>query len=414
MSIQARSAIRSASALALLQMVAMALPLLSLPVMARALGVALFGQVMLAQFVVFFAVVFVDAGMNTESQRRVVVAGDDARRRQALLDNLLARSVLALLLCVTVLGLGAAMPGLPLWMVGVALLHLLGTLVFPQWWYVAREQGLAMGLASAAGRLVGTLIIVLWVRTPADAGLALLAMSLGSLLSGLLLLPLLLRECRQGADALDWLGWRLYLRQMRSAMVPGFVASSAQSLPGVTLGYLAGSVQVGLYSAADRLTRAGAHVGLIATQSLLNVAARWHQQGPARSSPGARLLPWLAMALALCAGVLGWLAPWLVHWLYGSAFAQVVPVLQCLGVWLALYLLRHACVVIWLTSRGQFQANSRLQWQEGLGVALACVALGPWGGALGVAAGLLVVECSLMLRLHAMVRRGPVVSAEAA
>jgi polysaccharide transporter, PST family len=398
----ASSAAKSAGMIVIFQLLAMALPLASLPVMARALGVELFGQVMLSQVVVFFAVVFVDAGLNGESQRRVVVAHDGLQRAQALLDNLLSRGALAIGLCAPVVLMGWATPGLPLWMVLLSLLQLLGTVMFPQWWFVAREQGFAMGLASALGRLLCTSITLVWVREPQHAWLAVLALSLGSVLSGLMLLPRLRRDLFFYWNELDHSSWRQYLQHMRPMILPGFVASSAQSVPGFVLGAISGSAQVGLYAAADRLTRAGAHVGLIALQSLMNVAARWHlirEQGQTQTGSQRKVL--LALTLICFAGAvtIALLAKPLVQLLYGNAFSASAIVLQLLGAWLGLFVLRNACVVLWLTSRGRLQMNAKLQWQEGLSVA-ALSALGSlWLGAVGVAVALMAVEAGLLVRL---------------
>jgi O-antigen/teichoic acid export membrane protein len=69
--------------LVVFQVVGLIIPLLTLPILARSLGVTSFGQLMLAQAVVFLGVVFVDAGFNTESQRRAsLVVGVDSFESQ--------------------------------------------------------------------------------------------------------------------------------------------------------------------------------------------------------------------------------------------------------------------------------------------------------------------------------------------
>jgi O-antigen/teichoic acid export membrane protein len=165
-----------------------------------------------------------------------------------------------------------------------------------------------------------------------------------------------------------------------------------------------------LYAAADRLTRAAAHVGLIATQSLLNMAVRWHggtgASNDASSVP--RLVPWMLAGICLTgAAMVALLAHPVVALLYGAKFADSTLVLQALGVWLGFYLYRNASVVLWLTSKGRLACNVRLQWQEGLSVSL-CSAVGSlWLGALGVALGLVLVEVGLLIRLAVVLRSEP-------
>jgi polysaccharide transporter, PST family len=401
-----RRVARSAGMLMAFQLIGLALPLATLPVLTRALGVELFGRVMLAQFIVFFGVVFIDAGFNVESQRQVAIAANARVRVQVLLDNLLARGLLALVVALAVLLTGWLTPGLPLWMVLIALLHLLGTLLFPQWWFVAREQGLRMGLAATAGRAISAGVVLVFVRAPEDAGLALLAACSATALSGLMLAPWLLREFRQAPGPLDWQGYRRFLRTVRPVIFSGFVASSAQSAPTVVLGWIGGPLQVGVFSAADRLTRAAAHVSGVAAQSLLNVIARLHHTRDTDVGAAARRT--LRMAALMCTAgalVLAVLAPMVVGLLYGQGFAASVPVLQLLAAWLGLYVFRSLWVMFEWTSRGRWVEVSRLQWEEGLGV-IVLVGLGAWAaGATGVAAALVLAELGLLTHLLLIHRR---------
>ena len=403
---EARRVAASASTLAFFQVIGMLLPLLTLPVLARALGVELFGQIMLAQFVVLFGVVFIDSGFNVESQRKVALATDDHGRLQVLLDNLMARTLLAGVVILAILGVGVLTPGLPMWMVGIALLHLAGTLLFPQWWFIAREEGLRMGLASTAGRLVSAGLILWLVRSPSDAGIALLAASSATLLSGLMVLPGLWQAMRAHADALDWRGYRGFMRSVRPMILSGFVASSAQSVPTVVLGWVSGPMQVGLFSAAERLTRAGGHVSGVMGLSLLNVAARMHRDGQHdMQQTGYWVLRWTAGMCLAGSLLLALLAETVVRLLYGAHFVDSVLVLQVLAMWLGLYVFRGIWVMLHWRALGLLTQVSRIQWQEGISVVVASL-LGGWLlGAKGVAAGLVVTELGLLLRLYLFYRQ---------
>lgn len=404
--LQNRRAAASAAALTGFQVLGMALPLMTLPVLARALGVAGFGQVMLAQFVALFGVVFIDASLNLESQRRVAATRDELVRTQALLDNFIARGLLAAPVTAAIVLAGLLTPGLPLWMVLVALLHLVGTLLFPQWWFVARDEGVRMGLAMTAGRLASAAAVLYWVRVPSDAGIALLAASSASLLSGLLVWPSLIARLRAHAPALDPKAYRAFLQVVRPALISGFVASSAQSVPAVVLGGISGTLQVGIFSAADRLTRAGAYVAGVTSQSLLNGATRAHATGSTGADRAVvTILRWALLACAGAATCLIVLAEPLVHLLYGNHFNASTGVLQLLAVWLGLHVFRVLKFTLQWKARGCQAEIARLQWHEGLAVVVFSV-IGAWlGGAAGVASGLLVSELCLLCGLHWASRR---------
>jgi PST family polysaccharide transporter len=325
---------------------------------------------------------------------------------QALLDNLIARSLLACVVALAIVGLGVLMSGLPMWMVGIALLHLAGTLLFPQWWFVAREQGLFMGLASTTGRLVSAGLVLWLVHSPSDAGIALLAASSATLLSGLMVLPGLLRKLQAHADALDWRGYCGFMRSVRPMILSGFVASSAQSVPTLVLGWVSGPLQVGLFSAAERLTRAGAHVSGVMGLSVLNVAARMHRDGHHdMQQTGNWVLRWAAGLCLVGSSLLALLAETVVRLLYGAHFVDSVPVLQVLATWLGLYVFRGIWVMLHWRALGLLTQVSRIQWQEGISVVVVSF-LGGWLlGAKGVAAGLVVSELGLLLRLYLFYRQ---------
>jgi polysaccharide transporter, PST family len=393
---------QSAVILVVSQTLAMLLPLVTLPILAKALGVQGFGQVMLAQAVVFFGVVFVDAGFNTESQRRLALASTPSERMQVLIDNLLARSLCALPVALVVLIAAALTPQLPVGMVAIALLHLVGTLMFPQWYFIATGSGLIMGIAIAAGRLISAGWIYAWVQSPDDAWTAVWAASSATIISGLVLLPVLRREWATRSAPLNAQGYKAYLTAVRPTVFSGFFANSTISIPPLLLGWLSNPLQVGLFTSADRLTRAVAHAAGFVEQSLLTpVTRRLIDSPPAGRQLRQRLLLGIALAGTAGVAVLTFAAPTVVQWLYGDRFAGAIPVLQTLGVWLALMLLRRAALLFTWNAIGRLDKVSQFQWAEAALVTLG-VSLGGWQwGAMGVASGMIAAELVLLAWLYA-------------
>lgn len=383
----------------------MLLPLVTLPILAKALGVQGFGQVMLAQAVVFFGVVFIDAGFNTESQRRLALANTPAERMQVLVDNLLARALCSLPVAALVLIAASITPQLPVGMVAIALLHMVGTLMFPQWYFIATGSGLIMGIAIAVGRLISAVWIYGAVQTPADAWTAVWAASSATVVSGLILLPVLRREWLARTAPINRRGYAAYLTAVRPTIFSGFFAHSTISIPPMLLGWLSNPIQVGLFTSADRLTRAVAHAAGFIEQSLLTPITRQLLDNPAQGRRlRRRLLLGIALAGAVGVATLTFAAPMVVQWLYGERFVDTVPVLQTLGVWLALMLLRRAALLFTWNAIGRLDKVSHFQWAEAA-LVMVGVALGAWqGGAMGVAIGMIAAELSLLAWLYVSLR----------
>ena len=393
-----RRLLKATAGLVLFQVLGMLIPLLTLPVLARALGVEVFGQVMLAQSLVLLGVVFVDAGFNTESQRRVAIAHSSLQVYQALLDNLLARAVCAIPVVALLLVLAFFLPGLPVTYVLVSMFLIAGTLSFPQWWFVARQMGWRMGLAAVTGRLMSAALILLWVHTAGDGALAAFSASLASMFSGLLMMPVLLKGWREHRSHLNWGAWKTYLKVVRVNVFSGFFASASSAIPVLVLGFWAGPLQTGWFSAADRLTRAAAYVLSFIEQSLMGFLAN---KG-AEDQVGVvvvrqRMMTGLLVLVASGCFVLVLLAPFLLSLLYGAAFAQSVILFRVLLLWLFLYGARKAMVSFYWSSAGALGLASRLQWLEAALVLSLC-ALGAYtAAALGVTVAMCVVESVLIL-----------------
>jgi O-antigen/teichoic acid export membrane protein len=348
------------------QVLGLAIPLLVLPLLSRALGTGGFGQLMLAQAVVLLAVLWVDAAFNVQSQREA--SADIAQEKkipQALLDNLIVRIGAALLAIVFLLCLPLFLHSLSYSLLLASCPLLVGTLIFPQWWLLATGRGLLMGVATVLGRIGSALLVWLYVDSAADTVVAALAISVGSLLSGFILIPIWLGSLIRARSLLSWTHWHGYARTIRPTLLSAFFASACAQLPIVALGTWAGAIQTGLFSAADRLTRAGAHVLTLVEQSLLTqwlqpIATNKERLNKMRST----ILLYLSVGLVFGVCVAWFLAPWIIHFLYSDSFLLAVDILRVLLVWLFLQAMRRAVVSAYWIVEHEIKAQAKIQWLE--------------------------------------------------
>jgi O-antigen/teichoic acid export membrane protein len=396
----------SGATLAAFQIAGLIIPLLTLPVLARALGVAEFGRVMLAQAIVFFGVVFVDAGFNTESQRRVAIATDELQKTQALIDNLLTRIICSLPVMVVIIIFSILFDQIPHLYVVVALLHILGTLLFPQWWLISQGQGLRLGIALVCGRLFSAAFIIAFVHGPQDGLIATAAASSGTVVAGLLVLPIFWKHWQLHRHVLNTKLWRNYFRAVRPTVLSGFFSSSTASIPAVFLGWGSGVSQVGLFTAADRLTRSVAHVVGSIEQAFIGPLVQANASH-AQAAQVLRLNVLLTFGLAMGLGCLvaGYLAPTIISVIYGNSFAHVVPLFRLLCVWLWFFVMRRASLLFTWSSQGNLAAVSRFQWLEAF-VTTASVGIGVvCNGAMGLCIALIASEALLSFLLWLLLRQ---------
>jgi polysaccharide transporter, PST family len=405
--ILANSIARATLWLVIFQVIGLIIPLLTLPILARSLGVTSFGQLMLAQAVVFLGVVFTDAGFNTESQRRASLAVDSLASQQALIDNFIARFVCSVPILLLVLLVGVFVPDLPFVLVVFSLLLVLGTLIFPQWWYVAQQQGLKMGLALMSGRLISALIILLFVKSTDDQIIACIASCSGTLIAGLLLIPNWWRNFKPQRNKICWTSWRQYLKDVSHNIFSGFFSSASVSVPILAIGFLSGSFQAGLFTAADRLTRASAHVLSFVEQSCMGWLAKENNQDLVRADQlRFRALAILGGILFVGCSFLAILSDWILHLLYGNAFLSASLILKILATWLFIYGLRKAAVTFYWSAAGNLKIIAVFQWLEAVLVCFFASLGAYWSGAFGTSVGLCIAEIFLAITAIVWINKG--------
>lgn len=393
--------------LVVFQVIGLIIPLLTLPILARSLGVTSFGQIMLAQAIVFLGVVFVDAGFNTESQRKAALTNEPKAAQQVLVDNFIARLVCSIPVLLMLLVVGFLIPDLPFNLVVLSLLLLFGTLIFPQWWYVARQQGLKMGIALMTGRLISALVIFLFVKSSNDQIIACVASSSGTFIAGMLLLPSWWKNFKVTRVGINWSSWKPYLYSVRHNIFSGFFSSASVSMPVLALGFFAGTFQTGIFTAADRLTRAAAHVLSFVEQSCMG----WFAKENAKNLKNAdrlrvRVLLILSVILLIGCGSVAILSDWILKLLYGSAFLSASVILQILCVWLFLYGLRKATVTFYWSAAGRLKVVAIFQWLEAASVSVFASFGAYWSGAWGASVGLFLSELVLTIAAIVWINRG--------
>jgi O-antigen/teichoic acid export membrane protein len=268
-----------------------------------------------------------------------------------------------------------------------------------------------MGLVTVLGRLASALLVWWFVRSEHDVLHAAFAISVGSLLSGLMTMPMWFIPIYRNHRNMSWSSWQDYVRQIKPALLPAFFANACAQLPVVALGAFAGAVQTGLFSAADRLTRAGGHMLNLVEQSCVTqwlqpiAAQNWRLQKMRQ-----RILFILPVALGFFLLLAWYLTPLVIQFLYSDRFMGAVPILRVLLLWIWLQTMRRFLVAIfWLVER-DIKLQARIQWIEVflyLMLVLFVAALShvlfdhAWG--LTIAYGLCLIEvglCSVFFILH--------------
>lgn len=385
---------------------------------ARGAGDAALGTYSLALAWALTLAQFADLGMSTLLTRDL--ARTPQHTASYLRASLLAKTALGLVLT---LGLVVAAPALASGGAGTSALQLGATMIVLNAWYTSFTA-----VFRAFGRMLPILVLnlsglvlqsaVTWYLISIAAPVAAL-IALAAAIQALQVLAAWFIYARQIPTPHETTtnAWRdawQYGAQLTRAGIPFAIAGILGSLElranVFLLGALDGERAVGWYSAASRLNDGirlapNAFFGAILPALAALGATQNQQQLRQFFQKRAWALVGFGGAAALALTVL---APWLIPFLYGDAFAPAIPVLMVLG-WGLIPALVTGLLILYLYARGD---ERFVNWLIGIGlvvqVAFALVLMRVYGAA-GAAAASLLSDCVvwfLLRRRIAQLERG--------
>lgn len=247
------------ASLFLLQGVGYLLPLITVPYLLRVLGPEKFGVIALAQAFVAYFLVLTDYGFNLVATRQVSIHRENQRKVAEIFWVVLFCKLALLLLSLVIMtafvfGTQGFRLNWPVYY--VCFLYVVGSVVFPVWFFQGMEEIKYVSIVSIVSRAIAAIGIFVLVNDEDDylmaAGLQAGSMILASLLSvhtirravgGNFLIPSL-KE--MGAAFKE--GWHIF---SSTGAINLYTSTNV-----VILGLLTNPVTVGYFSAADKLVRA--------------------------------------------------------------------------------------------------------------------------------------------------------------
>lgn len=405
---------RNVTAMYALQIANYVIPLVTLPYLIRVLGAEGYGVMAMAYAVVYFMVLFVDAGFNTLATRRLAAPGLGLAGIGAIYG---ATQFIKLAQCVAMglllFALVALVPGMKAhWPVYLATFPIvLGSLFFPTWLFQGLEVMHFTTLCSVAGRVLVTAGIFLLVRGPGDLVTAALLQASATAMSGLIALPVVFGKLGVSLR-MPAAGLGREIRRTLSdarALAPAEYLMNAISNSGVfVIGLFAGDAVTGVFAAVEKVARAGLSLFQPLIKALFpRIATGWIGD-PAGARPGTLAWSRRIVVLALLAAVAMFaLAPAGLELLFGPGWAAHGLLLQILAAWLAVAVSAAVVGEFWLVARGYASAYARCLF-AGAAVQVCAAVLGAASfGAVGLVVAMLAAEAVRLGLLFHAARNAP-------
>jgi PST family polysaccharide transporter len=175
--------------LSLLQVAGYIFPLITLPYLARVIGVDKFGEIAFASSVIVYFQTVVDWGFNYTATRDVARCKNDIGKVSEIFCNVMGAKILLLIVSTVVFAICVySIPflyekRLILWM---TFLYVPGYLMFPDWFFQAIEKMKYITILNVISKILFTVAVFVFIKEKSDFILQPLFVALGFIISGII------------------------------------------------------------------------------------------------------------------------------------------------------------------------------------------------------------------------------------
>jgi polysaccharide transporter, PST family len=386
-----------------------AVPLAVLPYLVRVLGIERYGLVAFAQSFAQYFVILTDYGFNLSATKRIALVRESREEVSSLCWSVFViKFGLMLLGAIVMAGLLISIPRFrnDAALYAIAYISVFGGVLFPVWLFQGMEEMRYISVVSGGAKVLSAALLFVFVHRPTDYLIALTIQSGGLLLAGIagfwigiarfrvtFLLPSKLDLARALRD-----GWHLFISNAAGTLY----ATSNVFL----VGLVAGNIQAGYFSAAERITRSIQGMLTPITQAIYpHISALVPASREAAIQFLRKSLAWIGVLAFIPSVLLLLFARPIAVVLFGAAADGSTTPLRWLAMLPFVIAVSSVLAIQTMIPFGMEKQLSRIYVVAGLGSLLFSLPLIRRFGASGGGAGVLTVEIGIVLAMWSVLKR---------
>lgn len=310
--------------LTILQFAGYVFPLITIPYLARVIGVDGFGRIAFAAGIVLWVQTIVDWGFSYTATREVARQQDNKIELSRILSNVLcAKFVLMVVSFFLFFVCVLFIPSLweDKWLYFFAFLLVPGHIIFPEWFFQGLERMKYITILNLLSKTLFTLLVFVVVKEKSDYIFQPLLTSLGYLLAGIIALILIIIKWRIPLVKPQMSTVLLTIKGSANMFINQIFPNLYNSVGVVLLGVFHGSAANGILNAAWKFVN-------IAISLFTNVSKAFFpylSKGLKNHAAFAKMTICLAILFAFCIFLS---APLLIELFYTDEFKSAIPVLR--------------------------------------------------------------------------------------
>lgn len=313
--------------LMIMQIAGYIFPLLTIPYLARVIGVDGFGKIAFAAAIIVWFQTITDWGFSYTATRDVARNRDSLEKVSEIFSNVLwAKSLLALVSFIILYIITELIPYLKenQMLLFITFMLVPAKILFADWFFQAIEKMKFITIFDLISKAIFTLCIFLFVKEKTDFILQPLFLSLGSLLVGLASFYLIVFKFKIKILPPNYLEIINTIKNSKDVFINNIVPNFYNSFSSVLLGFLGGSVANGLLDAGTKFANIA--------QQFINVLSRVFFPFLSRRSNKHSIYAKINILISVISAILLIaLAPFIIGIFFTPEFYGAIPVLQIIA-----------------------------------------------------------------------------------
>ena len=314
--------------LSLLQIAGYIFPLITMPYLARVIGVEGFGKIAFASAVVVWFQTVADWGFNYTATRDVAKNRDDKEKVSEIFSNvlwarclLMIASFLLLLLAIFIVPIFRENYAVIL----VTFLLVPGHIMFPDWFFQAMERMKYITILNLLSKLLFTIAVFVFINNKSDFILQPLFTTLGYIVSGIISMYVILHKWKIKIKRPVFASILSTIKGSTDVFINNIMPNLYNSFSIMLLGFLGGPVSNGLLDAGNRFVNI--------SQQFMSVISRTFFPFLSRRIDKHNLYSKLNIYIAVVISALLFIvAPFLIKLFFTEEFYNAVTVLRLMSI----------------------------------------------------------------------------------
>lgn len=314
--------------LSLLQIAGYVFPLITMPYLARVIGVDGFGKIAFASVVVIWFQTIADWGFNLSATRDVAQNKNNKEKVSEIFSNVLwARCFLTLLSGLLLVIIVFIVPYLRenAAIIFVTFLLVPGHILFPDWFFQALEKMKYTTIFNLLIKLLFTVAVFIFIKDKDDYIIQPLLNTIGFLICGVGAMYIILKNWGYTIHKPRWKDIVKTIKDSTDVFLNNLMPNFYNSFSVMLLGFFGGSSANGIYNGGDKFPSI--------LNQFLSILSRAFYPFLSRRSDKHSFYAKLNIGISLIGAIfLIVISPWLIRFMLGEEFENSIVVMQILSI----------------------------------------------------------------------------------